>query len=53
MPKTLRHLKVDPELKTLEWEILNPDKLTNLQINNKRRTSIILSGDSEKEWIKH
>ena len=29
------------ELKTLEWDILNPDRLINLEINNKRRTSII------------
>jgi len=32
---------VKPELKTLEWDILNPDRLINLEINNKRRTSII------------
>ena len=25
----------------IEWNILNPDRLTNLEINNKRRTSII------------
>ena len=30
-----------PELKTFEWDILNPDGLINLEINNKRRTSII------------
>ena len=24
------------ELKTLEWDILNPDQLINLEINNKR-----------------
>ena len=24
-----------------EWDILNPDQLINLEINNKRRTSII------------
>ena len=29
------------ELKTLEWDILNPDRLINLEIDNKRRTSII------------
>ena len=29
-----------PELKTLEWDILNPDRLINLEINNERRTSI-------------
>ena len=41
------------ELKTLEWDILNPDRSINLEINYKRRTSIIKSGDQEKEWIKH
>ncbi len=25
--------KMDPELKTLEWDILNPDRLINLEIN--------------------
>ena len=30
-----------PELKTLEWNILNPDRLINLEIKNKGRTSII------------
>ena len=25
----------------IEWDILNPDRLINLEINNKRRTSII------------
>ena len=33
-----------PELKTLEWDILNPDRLINLDIKmdikNKRRTSL-------------
>ena len=29
------------ELGTLEWDILNPDRLINMEINNKRRTSII------------
>ena len=29
------------ELKTLEWDILNPDRLINLDTNNKRRTSLI------------
>ena len=29
-----------PELKNLEWDILNPDRLINLKINNKRRKSI-------------
>ena len=43
---------IQPELKTLEWNILNPDRLINLEINNKRRTSIITSQDEEKEWIK-
>jgi len=31
------------ELKTLEWDILNTDRLTNLKILKKRRTSIIQS----------
>ena len=30
-----------PELGTIEWDILNPDQLINLEIKNKRRTSII------------
>ena len=25
---------------TFEWDILNPDRLTNLEINNKRMTSL-------------
>ena len=29
------------DLKTFKWDILNPDQLINLDINNKRRTSII------------
>ena len=29
------------ELKALEWDILNPNRLINLEINNKRRTSNI------------
>ena len=29
------------ELKTLEWNILNPDRLINLEINNKSRICII------------
>ena len=32
---------LDPELKTLEWDILNPDRIINLEINNERRTSNI------------
>ena len=27
------------KLGTFEWDILNPDQLINLEINNKRRTS--------------
>ena len=27
-------------VKTLEWDILNPNRLINLEINNKRRISI-------------
>ena len=30
-----------PELGTLEWDILNPDRLINLEIDNKRRRRII------------
>ena len=41
------------ELGTFKWDILNFDRLINLEINNKRRTSIILSGDYENEEIKH
>ena len=33
--------KLFSELKKLEWDILNPDWLINLEISNKRRTSII------------
>ena len=29
------------ELKTLEWDILNPDRIINLEIKNERRTSNI------------
>ena len=36
---------IHTELKTLEWDILNPDLLINMEINNKRRTSHIKSGD--------
>ena len=30
-----------PELKTLECDILNPDRIINLEIKNERRTSNI------------
>ena len=30
-----------PELKTFEWDILNPDRIINLEIKNERRTSNI------------
>ena len=33
-------ISMKPELKTLEWDILNPDQLINLEINKKRRSSI-------------
>jgi len=38
-----RLMHKEQELKTLEWDwdIHNPDRLINLEINNKRRTSII------------
>ena len=29
------------ELRTLAWDILNPDRFINLEINNKRKTSLI------------
>ena len=29
---------IRPELKTFEWDILNPDQLINLEINNKKKT---------------
>ena len=32
---------MEPELKTLEWDILNPDRIINLEINDERRTSNI------------
>ena len=31
----------ETELKTFEWDILNPDRIINLEIKNERRTSII------------
>ena len=40
-------------LKTFECNILNPDGLINLEINYKRRTSIIQSRDKEKECIRN
>ena len=33
--------KTLPELKTFEWDILNPDRIINLEIKNERRTSNI------------
>ena len=35
------HNYKQPELKTLEWDILNPDRIINLEIKNERRTSNI------------
>ena len=35
----MKHLH--PELKTIEWDILHLNQLINLEINNKRITSII------------
>jgi len=32
---------IPPELKTFEWDILNPDRIINLEIKNERRTSNI------------
>ena len=31
----------EQELKTLEWDILNPDRIINLEIKNEMRTSNI------------
>ena len=31
----------ETELKTLEWDILNPDRIINLEIKNERRTTNI------------
>ena len=41
-PQNFRYApEVKPELKKLEWDILNPVRLINLEINNKRSTSLI------------
>ena len=34
-------LDYKPELRTFKWDILNPDRLINLEINNRRRKRII------------
>ena len=34
-------IRVYTELKTLEWDILHPDRIINLEIKNERRTSNI------------
>ena len=40
--KNLRkNKKALSELKTLDWDILNPDRIINLEIKNERRTSNI------------
>ena len=38
---TVEKLCLSPELKTLEWDILNPDRIINLEIKKERRTSKI------------
>ena len=38
-----------PELKTLEWDILNPDRIINLEIKNERRTSAIFNLEIKKK----
>ena len=40
---TIKHYPdvICSELKTLEWDILNPDRIINLEIKNERRTSNI------------
>jgi len=40
---------MEPQLKTFELDILNPDQLINLEINNKRRTSIIFNLEIKKK----
>ena len=30
-----QNIDLQPEMKTLEWDILNPDRLINLEIDNK------------------
>jgi len=38
----IHHSKVfSSELKTFEWDILNPDRIINLEIKNERTTSNI------------
>ena len=37
----IKYIQTELKTKVLEWDILNPDQLINLEINNKRRTSII------------
>ena len=34
-------VKMCSELKTFEWDILNPDRIINLEIKNERKTSNI------------
>ena len=36
-------------LKTLEWDILNPDRSINLEINNKRRTIALFNLETKKK----
>ena len=37
----IKYIQTELKTKVLEWDILNPDQLINLEINNKRKTSII------------
>jgi len=38
-------MEILKNLGILEWDILNPDRLINLEINKKRKTSSMKSGD--------
>ena len=42
-------LDYKPELRTFKWDILNPDRLINLEINNRRRKRIIWSLEIKKK----
>ena len=37
MLQDARYRREDPELKTFEWDIFNPDRIINLEIKNERQ----------------
>ena len=39
------------ELKTLEWDVFNPDPLINLEINKKRRTLALFNLEIKKKSV--